>query len=163
MVSGKLQRCIDGLLKGASALELAKWLFLIMPLVLAATGGLLMGMDGVRSMYDNPLTAVQLMLVFAMLFCYLLMKTICRTVKETSEKGGMLLPLWLMFLYQLSAGNLLCGFLILYGMFQEYGKGMLSIRSLSVTKRTKELLWGLLPLGLLYGLALFVKWRLNLL
>ena len=45
MVSGKLQRCIDGLLKGASALELAKWLFLIMPLVLAATGGLLMGMD----------------------------------------------------------------------------------------------------------------------
>ena len=83
--------------------------------------------------------------------------------KDRKKRDGLLIPLWILIVYQVSSFNMICSFLIIYGTFQEYGKGMFAIKKFTINNSTKAMLVGLIPLGMLYGLVLFVKIRLGIL
>lgn len=114
-------------------------------------------------MFNEPLIVGQLLLVLAMPFCYLAMRNICQDLKDRKKRDGLLIPLWILIVYQVSSFNMICSFLIIYGTFQEYGKGMFAIKKFTINNSTKAMLVGLIPLGMLYGLVLFVKIRLGIL
>ena len=91
------------------------------------------------------------------------MRNICQDLKDRKKRDGLLIPLWILIVYQVSSFNMICSFLIIYGTFQEYGKGMFAIKKFTINNSTKAMLVGLIPLGMLYGLVLFVKIRLGIL
>ena len=144
MVYGKLQS-IFKFFKGMSALDIVKYLFVGIPILILGFLYLFMAQGDIEKMFNEPLIVGQLLLVLAMPFCYLA------------------IPLWILIVYQVSSFNMICSFLIIYGTFQEYGKGMFAIKKFTINNSTKAMLVGLIPLGMLYGLVLFVKIRLGIL
>lgn len=161
MVQGKLQTMFN-FFRGKNALDIVKYFFIGIPILILGFLYLFMAQGDIEKMFNEPLIVGQLLLVLAMPFCYLSMRTICKDVKDSKKREGFLIPLWLLIIYQLSSFNIICSFLVAYGTYQEYGKDMFSIKHFKVNNSTKAMLVGLIPLGLLYGLVLFVKIRLGI-
>ena len=162
MVYGKLQS-IFKFFKGMSALDIVKYLFVGIPILILGFLYLFMAQGDIEKMFNEPLIVGQLLLVLAMPFCYLAMRNICQDLKDRKKRDGLLIPLWILIVYQVTSFNMICSFLIIYGTFQEYGKGMFAIKKFTINNSTKAMLVGLIPLGMLYGLVLFVKIRLGIL
>lgn len=162
MVQGKLQTMFN-FFRGKSALDIAKYFFVAIPVLILGILYLFMAQGDIEKMFNEPMIVGQLLLVLAMPFCYLSMRTICKDIKDDDKRTGFLIPLWLLIIYQISSFNMICSFLVAYGTYQEYGKGMFSIKNFTVNTSTKAMLVGLIPLGLLYALVLFVKIRLGIL
>ena len=150
MVYGKLQS-IFKFFKGMSALDIVKYLFVGIPILILGFLYLFMAQGDIEKMFNEPLIVGQLM------------RNICQDLKDRKKRDGLLIPLWILIVYQVSSFNMICSFLIIYGTFQEYGKGMFAIKKFTINNSTKAMLVGLIPLGMLYGLVLFVKIRLGIL
>lgn len=162
MMQGKLH-ILYTYFRGKNALDIAKYFFVGIPILILGFLYLFMAQGDIEKMFNEPLIVGQLLLILAMPFCYLAMKTICKDIKDPKKREGLLLPLWLLILYQLSSINMICSFLVAYGTYQEFGKDMFSIKKCTINTSTKSMFIGLIPLGLLYGLVLFVKIRLGIL
>ena len=130
MVYGKLQS-IFKFFKGMSALDIVKYLFVGIPILILGFLYLFMAQGDIEKMFNEPLIVGQLLLVLAMPFCYLAMRNICQDLKDRKKRDGLLIPLWILIVYQVSSFNMICSFLIIYGTFQEYGKGMFAIKKLN--------------------------------
>lgn len=162
MVQGKLQTMFN-IFRGKSTLDIAKYLFVGIPILIFGFLYLFMAQGDIEKMFNEPLIVGQLLLILAMPFCYLSMRTICKDIKDSNKRAGLIIPLWLLIVYQLSSFNMICSFLLAYGTYKEYGKEMFLIKRFTVNTSTKAMLVGLIPLGVLYGLVLFVKIRLGIL
>lgn len=162
MMQGKLQS-VFRFFKGMSALDIVKYMFVIIPALILGFLYLFMAQGDIQKMFDDPLIVGQLLIVLAMPFCYLAMRSIYQDINDSKKRQGLLIPLWILIIYQISSFNMVCSFLIIYGTFQEYGKEMFAVKKFEINNSTKALLVGLIPLGLLYGLVIFVKIRLGIL
>lgn len=146
--------------KNLTAFAIVQALFIIIPVIILVFLYTFMAQGQIEDMFNNPLIVSQLLIVLALPFCYLAMKNIRSDLKNNYHES--LIPLWLLAIYQISSFNLVCGFLMVYGMYQEYGKEMFAIKKFKSNKYAKGLLVGLIPLGLLYVLIVFVKIRLGI-
>ena len=116
MVYGKLQS-IFKFFKGMSALDIVKYLFVGIPILILGFLYLFMAQGDIEKMFNEPLIVGQLLLVLAMPFCYLAMRNICQDLKDRKKRDGLLIPLWILIVYQVSSFNMICSFLIIYGTF----------------------------------------------
>ena len=106
MVYGKLQS-IFKFFKGMSALDIVKYLFVGIPILILGFLYLFMAQGDIEKMFNEPLIVGQLLLVLAMPFCYLAMRNICQDLKDRKKRDGLLIPLWILIVYQVSSVNMI--------------------------------------------------------
>ena len=96
--------------KGMSALDIVKYLFVGIPILILGFLYLFMAQGDIEKMFNEPLIVGQLLLVLAMPFCYLAMRNICQDLKDRKKRDGLLIPLWILIVYQVSSFNMICSF-----------------------------------------------------
>lgn len=114
-----------------------------------------------ESVFKNPVLTVQILLVLSYPFCYLLLKSIRKNLIDA--KNEQILPLWIILICQVSSLNIVCSFLLIYGIYQTYGSQFLSLKYIRLTKTNKSFVISLIPIVLLYAIILFVRIRLGML
>lgn len=142
------------------AIKLVSVLFIAIPLVVMSVIYTFLAGGSVEQIFLEPILTVQFITLLTYPFCYLFMKSI-RKMLDTQPSFA-LHPLWMLTLCQLLAFNMICFCLLLFGMYQQYGKDMFSLRSFGSGKANHALMISFCPVLLLLVFVLVVKFRLGM-
>lgn len=144
-----------------NAFKISMYAFIVIPVVLLSYLFMFNTNEQINQIFNEPFLTAQLMLVLTYPFCFLLMKNINQNIK--TKKDDCFLPLLILTFYQISSLNIVCSFLMGLALYQIYGIEIIKFKKIKMNNYTKSLLVGIIPLGMVYLLVLWVKFRLGLL
>lgn len=116
----------------------------------------------IEQVFTDPYYVPQLLIVFVLPFCSLLIKQIRVKLAYKSKNYALLIPLWILGIYQFISLNIICALLIFHGMYLEYQGDMFKFKKYTFDQDTKALLIGLIFIGIVYALVVFVRVRLGI-
>lgn len=155
MIASKLKSLFQ-----INALKVTQGFFIIIPLIVMSVLYIFLSGGSIEQVFNEPILTVQFITLLTYPFYYLLIKSIRNNLEN--KKEIQLVPLWILTGCILMTFNVICTFLLIYGIYQEYGNDILNRKYLKINKNNISLIISLLPLIALNIFLIFIKFRLGM-